>query len=362
MTYRGGIGRCWVLLVVLGCGSKVRVEDDTAMQETGGASGKGGTSTGGTSTAGASTGGTSTAGASTGGSGALAGSGSGGSSGGAGAPASTACTNAFGTPTLLIPDTPNVIPESLSVTGDDLELFYVLRGPAGDAVVVRTRTDRNADFGDATELDPSLWSWCAAPADPGLDVSDDGLRLYMTCIDTSQIDANGGYPSSAIRVAERATRDAAFTLNPNDFGNANVSISVSRDELTAYWSDYTTTTTPLPVFATRASLTEPFGAPMPVPGVVDSLLNPELADDDVHLFGALQIDGQDFHVYMFSRVQGGSFATPTAHDQVFPSSPTTGSSEWTPTVSGDCNSLYFMRRTELSGTTTYTDEVYVAKR
>jgi len=346
-------------LAAFACGSK-QAEDDDASGPSAGRGGGGGTS-GGTGVAGGS-GGTTAGGAggtSSGGAG-RGGASSGGFGGNAGAAPSGVCTNAFGTPTLLIPDTPGVIPQTLSVTGDDLELFYEEKRPDGAHLVVRTRADRNAAFGDATDLDPSISSWCPAPADPSLDVSDDGLRLYMTCVDTTTPDSNGGFPSSPIRLAERATRGAAFSLNPSDFGIGNVSMSVSQDELTAFWSDYTMTTSPLPVTATRASRSVPFGAPVAIPGIVDSLRNPELANDGVHLFGVLQIDNADFHIYMFTKSQGGSFATPTALDQVFPSG-VSGSSEYTPTVSGDCNSLYFLRRTRQADGS-YTDEIYAAKR
>jgi hypothetical protein len=323
----------------------------------------GGSESGGSSAAGSSSGGSGgRAGAGTGGSGGSAGAGTGGSGGAAGAAPGAVCTNAFGKPTLLVPDTPGVIPESLSVTGDDLELFDVEKRPDGAHLLVRARTDRSAAFGDATELDASLWSWCSAPADPNLDVSDDGLRLYMTCIDTTTPDANGGFPSGPIRVAERATRDAPFSLNPNDFGTGNVSISVSQDELTAFWSDYTTTTNPLPVMATRTSRTEPFGAPMAIAGIVDTLRNPELANDGLHLFGSLQILNADFHLYMLTRgAKSAPFQSPTPQYQIFPSTVGGGSSEYTPTVSGDCNSLYFMLRT-MQADGSYTDEIYVAKR
>jgi hypothetical protein len=290
----------------------------------------------------------------------------------AGSSATSTCTNAFGTPVLVVPDTPGVIPQSLTVTGDDLELFYEEQRSDGAHLVVRQRSDRNAAFGDETELDPSLWSWCPAPGDPNIDVSDNGLRLYMTCVDTTAIDADGGYPAGPIRVAERATRSGSFALNPNEFGTANVSLSVSRDELTAFWSDYSTTTNPLPVMATRQSLTDPFGPAMALTNVVDSLHNPELADDDEHLFGSLQILYQYYHIYMFTRRGNGwYFDTPTPQDEVVPHSdaveddPNTsvleGASDYTPTVSGDCNSLYFMRRTVLDDGTA-TDEIFVAKR
>ncbi len=282
------------------------------------------------------------------------------------------CTNTFGDPVLLIPDTPGVLRQSLSISGDDLELYYEERRPDHAHLMVQRRTDRNAAFGPATELEGSIWSWCPDALDPSLDVSDDGLRLYLTCIDTTMQNANGGYTSGPIRLATRTARTGTFMLQENTFGTGNVSISVSQDELTAFWSDYSTTTNPLPVMAMRASISDPFGAAMALPGITDSVRQPELADDGEHLFGSVQLLNANFHLFMYTRTGGnGTFLPVDAHDIVVqqtgypgddPSTPAIeGASDYSPTVTSDCNSLYFMRRTVMADGSS-TSEVFVAKR
>lgn len=292
--------------------------------------------------------------------------------GAAGAGTDGTCTNTFGTPELIVADTPGVLRQCLTVTGDDLELYYEERRDGAAHVMVMKRSDRNAAFGAAAELDSSIWSWCTPVEDPSLDVSDDGLRLYLTCVDTDTPNGDGGYTSSAIRVAERPTRAAAFSLNPTAYGIGNVSLSVSQDELTAFWSDFSESVTPRSVMATRASKTEPFGSPVPIPGLQDNVRNPELANDALHLFGSVELSDKMYGVVMFTRTSpSASFAPVTEADLAVehlvgtgddPNTSTLeGTSDYSPTLSGDCRSLYFMRRAVTSGASP-TSEIFVAKR
>jgi len=380
-----------VLVLTLGCGSNAD-KNPSASGGDGGGSGttagaEGGGRSGGTSggASGASTGGSSSGGSGVGGGAgkAAGGSDTGGTSGGAagaaaagagaaGAGTDGTCTNTFGTPELLIPDTPGVLRQSLTVTGDDLELYYEERRDGAAHVMVMKRSDRSAPFGSATELDASIWSWCTPVEDPSLDVSDDGLRLYLTCVDTDTPNGDGGYTSSAIRVADRPTRAAAFSLNPTAVGIANVSLSVSEDELTAFWSDFSESITPRSLMATRTSKAEPFGSPVPVPGLQDNVRNPELANDGLHLFGSIELNDMTYDMVMFTRASPNTSFAPASVDDlvvehVFDTvdDPSTsvieGTSHYSPTVSGDCKSLYFMRRTVKSSTTS-TSEIFVAKR
>ncbi len=387
MTFHDDFWVGCVLAVTLGCGSNGDKNPSATGGDGGGSGATAGSEAGGTSgdTAGGS--GTSTGGSSHGGSGVGGGGGKtigvGGTSGtsagaagagaaGAGAAGAGTCTNAFGTPELIVADTPGVLRQCLTVTGDDLELFYEERRDGAAHVMVMKRSDRNAAFGAATELDSSIWSWCTPVEDPSLDVSDDGLRLYLTCVDTDTPNGDGGYTSSAIRVADRPTRAAEFSLNPTAFGIGNVSLSVSQDELTAFWSDFSESVTPRSVMATRASKTEPFGSLVPIPGLQDNVRNPELANDALHLFGSIELSDKMYGVVMFTRTTpSASFAPVTAADLAVehpvdtvddPNTSTLeGTSDYSPTVSGDCSSLYFMRRTVTSGASP-TSEIFVAKR
>ena len=375
MIFHHGFWVGCVLIVTLGCGSKQADDDHTPA--VGGDAGTGGTSAGGSSLGGTGAVGGAGKPAGAGGAGAAGAGAAGTGQGAAGAGAAGAgtdgtCTKTFGTPELLIGDTPGVLRQSLAVTGDDLELYYEERRAGAAHIMLRKRSDRNAAFGDATELDSSIWSWCTPIEDPSIDVSDDGLRLYLTCVDTDTPNGDGGYTSSPIRVAERPTRAAAFSLNPTAAGIANVSLSVTQDELTAFWSDFSQSITPRSLMATRPSKAEPFGSPVPIPGLQDNVRNPELANDGLHLFGSIELSDKTYDVVMFTRPSpGASFAPATVADLVLEHTfdsvddPSTsaieGTSDYTPTLSGDCKSLYFMRRTVTTGGNA-TSEIFVAKR
>ncbi len=68
-----------------------------------------------------------------------------------------------------------------------------------------------------------LQATCAAEDYPALDVSDDGLRMYFTCLD-------GPAP---LRLATRTSRSAAWVVDADPIGTVGDSITVSGDELTA---------------------------------------------------------------------------------------------------------------------------------
>jgi hypothetical protein len=327
---------------------------------TGGSAGAGGSTggAGGTSgAAGAATGGTSgaaTGGATTGGAGGSTNAGSGGSTGGsAGSAGVVDCTGTFGAPELLFAAASGETPQSLSVTGDDLELFYEVESDAaGPRVEMRKRSSRTAPFGEPEEVTGELLSICSGTNGPSLDVSDDGLRLYLTCVDTQ----GDSIVPGPIRVAERPSRtSSAFTLRTDSVGFGGVSISVSADELTAFWSDYGDRSAPKPVTATRPALQDSFGAPLPPAGAEnDTLRHPEISSDLRYLFGALDVGTGLSRLVMYTRPSPGvAFGAPGS--QGLPTPPLVtddpgtatveGVEDLSPTLSADCRSLYFLRYT-----------------
>ncbi len=330
-----------------------------------GAAGDGGTASGssgapgtGGSTPAAGTGGTSGTSAGTAGTGA----------GSAGKAATADCSGTFGPATLVFAALKGELPQSLSITGDDLELFYEVDDDAGPHVMVRKRANRDAPFGDPEEIPPALFSFCPPLVGPSLDVSDDGLRLYMTCTDTSTASAIVPGP---IYVAERPDRRSnAFVLSPATFGEGSVSISVSSDELTAFWSDYSNISSPIAVMAERASRSEPFGSPRQPPGTLNAeLRQPEIAQNGLFLFGAVDEGTPLAHLAVLPRsTLNGAFNSPVTDSfpptPVIPDDPATstleGVQDVTPTLSADCRSLYFLRFTRLATENKF--DVYTARR
>jgi len=269
------------------------------------------------------------------------------------------CTGTFGTPTLIMDEGPSKIPaQSLSITGDDLELFYEVPGPA-QGVMVRARATRDAPFGDAQEIAPAVFDFCPLEEGPSIDVSDDGLRLYMTCVITTVANPDDPFAPAPIYVAERASRNTLdFVRRPDPLGMGGISISVSSDELTAFWSDYTDTSNPTVLMGTRSSWTAAFSSGTEPLGLNHAVLRyPELSTDGLHLFGSLKT-GELTSIVMYTRASlssdfrspssEGLPVTPTLPDD--PNTPTVEStSDLSPTLSADCRSLYFLRFSFQSG-------------
>lgn len=334
----------------------------------GGASGGSAGSTGGDGTTGGSGGTMDGSGGTTGGSGGTTGgSANGGSAGSAGSDGQVDCTGTFGTPELLFSAPPGETPQSLSITGDDLELYYEVESEsAGPRLEVRKRSRRTDAFGPPTVLPAELMELCTGPTGPSLDVSDDGLRLYLTCVDTTgEVIVPG-----PLRLAERASRSAGFALlRPTAIGQGGVSISVSADELTAFWSDYADRSAPKPVTATRGSLDAAFGSPSgPAGAANDTLRHPEISSDLRNLFGALDAGTGFSRLVMYVRPSPSvAFGAPGTQGLPTPPAITDdpgtpeveGVEDLSPTLSADCRSLYFLRYTHGP---TRTFDVYAARR
>lgn len=292
---------------------------------------------------GASGGSSGQGGASTGGSG-LGGAGSG-----------VSCTGAFGAPRTLWIETQSAA-SSLSVTDDELEIYYIIRDVILDAgatlgeyvVKMRTRQTKSALFSDPVTL-TQLSDVCAAEVGAGtfnlggVDVSGDGLRLYFSCYDEL---ADVG----SVHLAERSDRNSAFTLNAGTFGSVSSSLDVTRGELTLLAvAGYANGGTPETVMHTRASTAEPFGTAIPVPGVPSEFHQPDLARDGLHLYGSMRdpVTAVNQLAVAVRTDPGAAFGPPAIDGLPF----TTGSEDYTPAISADCRTLYFER---LDGTTNRT--------
>jgi hypothetical protein len=178
----------------------------------------------------------------------------------------------------------------ISLTGDELELYYARGTNEGVAlaqtVVRRTRASKTEMFGDV-ELLPELATVCEANQHVNPDVTDDGLALYVTCTPNVEIGMSEGV--SPLRVARRPDRSSPFTLAAEPAGGVFASASISSDELQAYSNGEIFSTAPQ--LFTRLGKMDTFGAAQPVPGISAPLNSPDISSDGLLLFGTGTLAG-----------------------------------------------------------------------
>jgi hypothetical protein len=317
VTMRG----CAVALGLLAFGTSACGSSEASDAGSGGGSGPGGGTAG---SAGALAGSAGASGSSAGGTGGSS-SATGGSSG---APAGD-CAAPFTSSRLLY--TAVTVPTSLSITDDELELYYT-----NQFIWVQRRAARTDPFGAASEVTELSPVCSGATATGSVDVTGDGLRLYFTC----------GETVGPIQLATRADRSAPFTLDPNPVGTAETSISVSSDELTLF-SVINNGENAQALIHTRATTSEPFGPGSPIPGINQPFRFPELSADGSTLFGSIAPTPRLWRLARATRDPAtGSFSTPTADG--LPAPPNVPDDayiqgDYTPTVGGGCRAVYFTR-------------------
>lgn len=228
-------------------------------------------SSGGTSgSGGANAGGVATGGVATGGASAVA----------------KSCTGPFATPQLVFTEATPFAVNGVSVTGDELEIYYSQRAraaPYTELVVRRARAGLDAAFG-AEEPLPALANVCDTGQRVNPDIAEDGLTLYVTCTVDVPTGQDEGF--SPLKVAHRPDRQSAFTLDAQSAGGVFSSASLSPNELTAYTSGRFYNTPPQ--LFTRGSKSEQFGPNEPVPGFVTALNSPDIASDGLTIFGSVR--------------------------------------------------------------------------
>ncbi|HEX2871291.1 MAG TPA: hypothetical protein VHP33_08545 [Polyangiaceae bacterium] len=302
----------------------------------GGESAAGGQSVAGSSAveAGASAGGSGGRGGSTG----VAGGGASSLGGGAGAGASGApsvstggmgmlsgvCAGAFKEPApqILLGASP---PSNLSITGDELELFF----NSDNVIFSHRRASTGVLFPEATPV-AGLNAVCGAQVVGGMDVTLDGLRLYIACSDDA-----GGF-TGPLRLATRADRQSPFVLSADELGTVGNSISISQDELTLYGVTQPGSMGYTLVYE-RQSLDDPFGPGQLVMGLGGPFSFPEISPDGLNLFGGTGLGNEGLAVASRA-TPAGDFSAPTHTG--FPA-PAGGLLQFTPTVSQDCR-LYYL--------------------
>jgi hypothetical protein len=246
------------------------------------------------------------------------------------------CEGSFGASQTLF-DFKSDLGSSLSVTADELEVFYVHVNPSADThdIAVLKRSSKSAAFSGPTKVS-ELQAACAAEDYPALDVSDDGLRMYFTCLD-------GPAP---LRFAKRASRSAAWVVDADPIGTVGDSITVSGDELTAVGvRDIDTNARPDAYL--RASATQTFGVATAVAGVDEKFSNPDLSYDGRMLFGVVVTPEGARLSFVPMGDDLVATVAPSRVGMPAPAGPTSGTlvDDYTPTLTPDCRSIYFLRST-----------------
>jgi hypothetical protein len=234
---------------------------------------------------------------------------------------SGACEGAFAAPSpqILAGKSPA---SNLSVTGDELELFFNL----DNVISSHKRATTSILFPDATPV-TELGGVCGELVVGGMDVTLDGLRLYIACSDDS------GFVGP-LRLATRADRQSPFTLAPKDFGTVGNSISISQDELSLFAVTAPGTNGYTQVFQ-RASLDAPFGPGELVMGLGGAFQFPEISADGLNLFG---VAGTPPRLVVASRgAASGPFSAPTSAGLPAPMG---SASQFGPTTSQVCRLWY----------------------
>jgi hypothetical protein len=262
----------WVLAGAVLCGVAGCGGDPAGPKASGGASAGGSAGTSpdaGSGGGGASSGGSATAGSSSGGSAAGGGS----------------CLGQFAEARPVVAEDPMMNINGISVTADELELYYARGSSDGVTmqrqIVRRSRSAKSEIFGPVEPL-PELAGVCGELPYVNPDISEDGLTLYVTC--TQQVETGLPEGVSPLRVARRAARGGAFTLEAQPIGGVFASAGISSDELTAYTDGEVFDTAPQ--LFTRAAETDMFTGPQPVPGITTPLRSLDISSDGLALFGA----------------------------------------------------------------------------
>jgi hypothetical protein len=254
--------------------------------------------------------------------------------GGAGGTVSARCEGTFG-PSKTVFVAGQTPLASLSITEDELELFYVdVLSEEERLISVLSRASRDAAFPTTGARVPELQAVCESGNYPTLDVSNDGLRMYFICLEDS----------SPLRLATRASRSATWTVAPEPIGTVADSIGVSDDELTAVAVEGLLVA-PRPILYQRASRSEPFGSAEDIPLITEAFRNPDLVGNR-HLFGVISSpDNTDrLAVSTLTDASPLSFSAPTTEGMPVPSgADASTTSDYTPTVTPDCRKIYFLR-------------------
>lgn len=252
------------------------------------------------------------------------------------------CSGTFAEPEVVFEEI-GWIAQALTPSADGLEFFYArlavdpsLDDSGTRLPSLRTRATVDSPFGEPVVL----WTLTEAceSVRPGtelaaLDLSHDGLRLYMGCSDFLSREGTSG----PLLVFEREESGAPFERSPRVIGEVGISLGLTRDELMAFGTSLDPGLEGV-LWYERDSIRESF-SPAQLAGVAMS--NPEPAPDGQVLWGVVPVVGTSSSEVAFSAWNRGDRRYEAPVPAGF--SPPTGASDVSPALTGDCRSLYFSR-------------------
>jgi hypothetical protein len=258
------------------------------------------------------------------------------------------CSGPWGAGALVVPPS-GTMPDDTSpaVTGDEYEIFFVQGNVGGGGYFfVSARTDTSTLFGARRGL-PELDALCTGSTNAyrSIDVSDDGLRVYVAC---------GGQ----LLAAHRADR-LPTTMFVSD-GVVAMPVSplptVVAGELVLYDDDGTTMTMSR---ATRSSTSVPFGTAMTIAELSGMTLTaPDLTPDGLMIMGDDRNSSGEYAIFAYTRATpSGVFDIASRSMVNLPGTAQTAQ----PEVSPSCRSLYYVNF--MTGATTGVHpEIWVSHR
>ncbi len=256
------------------------------------------------------------------------------------------CSGSFAEAEVMFED-PGWISQAIAPSANGLEFFYARLAidPALDdsgtrLPTLRKRATVDSDFGEPI----ILWELTTACSSvrPGtelaaLDLSHDGLRLYIGCSTFAHtVGATG-----PLVVVERPNLSSPFALPPRVIGEVGISLGLTGDELIAYGTTLDPTISEV-LWYKRDSVNDSFGPARIAAGAV-AMFNPEPSPDGQELWGVVEIEGTTRKRVAISswNEQSRQYEVP----REISVAPPENSSDVSPALTGDCRSLYFSRYT-----------------
>jgi len=175
---------------------------------------------------------------------------------------------------------------------------------------------------------------CTAAQTMFIDVSEDGLRLYLSCANTV-VDMT----TAPLRRASRSNRTSPFMLDTAPIGMVARSFSLSADELTAFASPLAIDDPGEDFVYKRTAVTDSFGPGERLPGIPASFRNPEPTRDGLQLFGAL---AEPTTSLAFATRASVSAPLSTPDKTGLPTQPDGAIAVGSPAITADCRTLFFV--------------------
>jgi hypothetical protein len=256
------------------------------------------------------------------------------------------CSGSFADPQVMFED-PGWISQALAPSANGLEFFYArlavdraLDDSGTRLPTLRTRATIDSNFSEPVilwELTTACESARSGTTLAALDISRDGLRLYIGCSTFAHTAGSTG----PLLVLERPDLGASFELPAQVIGEMGISLGLTRDELTAYGTTLDPSIKEV-LWYKRDSIGDTFGPAEIAAGAV-SMSNPEPSPDGDELWGVVNITGttrKQVARSLWNEPSQG-YESPTTIEL----SPPEDSSDVSPALTGDCRSLYFSRYT-----------------